>query len=153
MDHAAPGHVMDWSVPKEPLQNEASSDSDSSISDMNIVDDSDSDDRMSIEAVDGIVIERVEDSEDGDDLFQIGEVITEINDSTIDILLADSGRIHTTSDSSSDDNSESPMSDFESEDPDHTSIADMRNELLDNTRPQCDCFSSRVTTPNECFQC
>jgi hypothetical protein len=126
---------MDSSVLQEPLQNEASSDRDS-ISDMNIADDPDSDDRMSVEPTDGIVIQMVDDGEDMDDPFQTGEIITEINLSIINSLVANRGRIHTTSGSSSDDDSESTMPDFASEGPDHTPVTGMRNESLDNTRPQ-----------------
>lgn len=131
MDHTGPARRMDSVALQEPLQNEASSDHDA-ISDMNIADDTDSNDTMTVESTDGMVLQSVGDSEDVDDSFLTGKIIAEINLSTIDNLLSNRSRIYTTSDCSSDDNSESAMTDVESED----RVTGMMNDHLYNTRPR-----------------
>src|SRR5271169_5335102 len=116
MGHALTGqYVMDWVDEQEPISTDGGSDRDS-ISDMNIADDTGSDDTMTEESMDGSIVQQVGGNDHTNYLIQNGEFMAEVDISTIRNLLSSRGGIHTPpSDGSSDDDS-STVTDVESED-------------------------------------
>lgn len=128
-------YVIDWLGEQEPISTDGGSDRDS-ISDMNIADDTDSDDTMTEESMDGSIVQRVGGNDHTNYAIQNGEFMAEVDVSTIRSLLSSRGGIHTPSSGGSSDDDSSAMTDVESEDRDRSHITGMRNKHLDNTQPQ-----------------
>lgn len=113
MNHVVTGHVSEWLTDQEHIRNDEPSDRDSFVV-INGANDTDSDDTMTEQSMDGHDVGM---SEDLEDAILVGEFV-EINEAMIDNLLSSRSRINvTSSEGSSADDEESLMTEVDSEEP------------------------------------